>query len=169
MGRSLHAGVLAAAMTFGTAAIAVAEVSETDRLFIDQAAMGGHEEVSTGQSAAESENSAVAAFGRQMVQDHTRLNDELGAIARGLGVTPPDSPSLTQQAKGAATAVLPGATFDRTYIATQVEDHQETLELMRNEASNGNDPQLKAFAQRAVPIIERHLAEAEKLQQQIAD
>ena len=169
MGRSLHAGVLAAAMTFGTAAIAVAEVSETDRLFIEQAAMGGHEEVSTGQSAAESENSAVAAFGRQMVQDHTRLNDELGAIARGLGVTPPDSPSLTQQAKGAATAVLPGATFDRTYIATQVEDHQETLELMRNEASNGNDPQLKAFAQRAVPIIERHLAEAEKLQQQIAD
>ena len=169
MGHSLHAGVLAAAMTFGAAAVAVAEVSETDRLFIDQAAMGGHEEVSTGQSAAESENSAVAAFGRQMVQDHTRLNDELGAIARGLGVTPPDSPSLTQQAKGAATAVLPGATFDRTYIATQVEDHQETLELMRNEASNGNDPQLKAFAQRAVPIIERHLAEAEKLQQQIAD
>ena len=167
MGRSLHAGVLAAAMTFGTAAIAVAEVSETDRLFIEQAAMGGHEEVSTGQSAAESENSAVAAFGRQMVEDHTRLNDELGAIAKGLGVTPPDSPSLTQQAKGAATAVLPGATFDRTYIATQVEDHQETLELMRNEASNGNDPQLKAFAQRAVPIIERHLAEAEKLQREI--
>ena len=169
MGRYLHAGVLAAAMTFGTAAVAVAEVSETDRTFIEQAAMGGHEEVSTGQSAAESENSAVAAFGRQMVEDHTRLNDELAVIARGLGVTPPDSPSLTQQAKGAATAVLPGATFDRTYIATQVEDHQETLELMRNEASNGNDPQLKAFAQRAVPIIERHLAEAEKLQQQIAD
>ena len=169
MGHSLHAGVLAAAMTFGAAAVAVAEVSETDRLFIEQAAMGGHEEVSTGQSAAESENSAVAAFGRQMVEDHTRLNDELGVIAKGLGITPPDSPSLTQQAKGAATAVLPGATFDRTYIATQVEDHQETLELMRNEASNGNDPQLKAFAQRAVPIIERHLAEAEKLQQQIAD
>ena len=167
MGRYLHAGVLAAAMTFGTAAVAVAEVSETDRTFIEQAAMGGHEEVATGESAAKSENPAVAAFGRQMIEDHTRLNDELGVIAKGLGITPPDSPSLAQQAKGAATAILPGATFDRTYIDTQVEDHQETLQLMRNEASNGNDPQLKAFAQRAVPIIERHLAEAEKLQREI--
>ena len=39
----------------GAPAIAMADLSQTDRDFIEQAAMGGHEEVSSGQSAAESE------------------------------------------------------------------------------------------------------------------
>ena len=73
---------LIAAGLAGAPAVAMADVSQTDRGFIEQAAMGGHEEVSSGQSAAESENSAVAAFGRQMVEDHTKMNDELASIAK---------------------------------------------------------------------------------------
>jgi putative membrane protein len=169
MPHSLRAGLLAAAMTLGTAALAFAEVSEAHRAFIEQVAMGGHEEVAASRTAAESENPEVAAFGRRMVDEHTRMNEELARIAKSLGITPPDSPSLTQQAKTAATGILPGATFDRTYINTQVEDHEETLALMRNEAANGTDPQLGAFAQKAVRSIEQHLAEATKLQREIGE
>ncbi|MGD9507496.1 MAG: DUF4142 domain-containing protein [Geminicoccaceae bacterium] len=166
MSPHFRSALIAAALA-GAPAIAMADLSQTDRDFIEQAAMGGHEEVSAGQSAAEGDNSAVAAFGRQMVEDHTKMNDELASIAKSKGVTPPDSASLMQQAKTAATGILPGATFDRTYINTQVEDHKTTLELLQNEAANGNDPDLKAFAQKYVPMIQEHLTEAENVQQQL--
>lgn len=157
---------LLAAAVMGAPVAALADVSEADREFIDKAAMGGHAEVSAGQSAAESKNSAIAAFGRQMVSDHTKMNDELVVIAKSMGVTPPASPSLAQQAKGAAVSVLPGATFDRTYVGEQVSAHQEALALLQNEATNGTDAQLKAFAQKYIPVVEEHIAELEKLQQQ---
>ena len=159
---------LLAATVFAAPVVAMADVSGADQEFIDKAAMSGHEEVSAGETAAKSENSAVAEFGKQMVLDHTKMNDELATIAKSKGVTPPDSASLMQQAKGVATSVLPGATFDRTYADEQVSDHKDALALLQNEASNGTDPQLKAFAQKYIPVIQRHLAEAEKLQQKVA-
>lgn len=167
MTQRMRSTILAVAL-LGAPGLAMAEVSRADRDFIEKAAMGGHEEVAAGETAAKSENSAVAAFGRQMVTDHTRMNDELATIAQGLGVTPPDSPSLMQQAKGAATSVLPGGTFDRTYVDQQLSDHQATLGLLKGEAAGGADPALKAFAAKYVPVVEQHIAELEKLKQQVA-
>ena len=168
MRRQIQASLLATVLLVGTAAAAFAEVSDADRKFIEQVAMGGHEEVSSGETAAKSDNSAVAAFGRQMVSDHTKMNDELATIAKGLGATPPDSPSLTQQAKGAATSILPGATFDRTYVDQQLSGHKEALGLLQSQASAGDNPVLKAFAEKYIPIVEQHIAELEKLEQQVA-
>lgn len=160
--------VLFTAALIGAPALAMAEVRQADRDFIEKAAMGGHEEVSVGETAAKSENSAVAAFGRQMVTDHTKMNDDLAAIAKSMGVSPPDSPSLMQQAKGAATSVLPGSTYDRTYVDQQLSDHKATLALVQGEASGGNDPRLTAFAAKYIPVVEQHIAELEKLQQEVA-
>ena len=85
MRRQIQASLLATALLVGTAAAAFAEVSDADRKFIEQVAMDGHEEVSSGETAAKSDNSAVAAFGRQMVSDHTKMNDELATIAKDSG------------------------------------------------------------------------------------
>lgn len=165
--RHVHAALLAGGLLTGTAAAAFAEVSDADRQFIEQAVMGGHAEVSDGETAAKSENAAVAAFGRQMVTDHTQMNGELATIAKGLGVTPPDSASMTQQAKGMATGVLLYATFDRTYVDQQLSGHKETLGLLQNQATNGGNPELKAFAEKYIPVVEQHIAELERLQQQL--
>lgn len=159
---------LLTAALIGAPALAMAEPSQADRTFVEKAATGGHAEVSAGETAAKSDNAAVAAFGREMVADHTKMNDELATLARGIGVTPPESASLMQQAKNAVTGVLPGSTFDRTYAQEQVTAHKETLALLQGEASGGTDPQIKAFAAKYIPIVEQHLAAAEKLQQQLA-
>ena len=100
-----------------------------------------------------------------MVTDHTKMNDELATIAKSKGVEPPDSASLTQQAEAAAVSILPGSTFDKTYVSQQLAGHKEALGLLQNEASTGTDPQLKAFAQKYIPVVEQHIAELEKLQQ----
>ena len=164
MSYRIRSALLAAAL-IGTPVIARADVSEAERDFINKAAMSGHEEVSTGHTAAESKNTAVAAFGRQMVTDHTKMNAELATIAKSRGVEPPDSASLMQRAEAAAVSVLPGSTFDKTYVSQQLAGHKEALGLLQNEASTGTDPQLKAFAQTYIPVVEQHIAELEKLQQ----
>jgi putative membrane protein len=75
---------------------------------------------------------------------------------------------MMQQAKGAATSVLPGSTFDRTCVDQQLTDHKETLDRLQNQASNGDNADFKAFAQMYTPVIGQHIAELEKLQQQVA-
>jgi putative membrane protein len=168
--RSLKAAPLGAAaaafcLALGAAAAqAQTALSDADRAFIEQAAQSGHAEVSMGESAAESENPAVSAFGKQMIADHGRMNDELAALAKRKGVEPPSSADLASQAKGAATAVLPGATFDEQYVSSQLDDHKETLALFQQEARSGQDPDLKALAEKGIPIIQGHIAELEELQ-----
>jgi putative membrane protein len=166
--RSLKAAPLGAAAAAFCLALSTAQaqtaLSDADRAFIEQAAQSGHAEVSMGESAAKSENPAVSAFGKQMVADHGRMNDELAALAKRKGVEPPTSADLASQAKGAATAVMPGETFDRQYVSSQLDDHKETLALFQQEAQSGQDPDLKALAEKGVPIIQQHITKLEELQ-----
>ena len=166
MRRSLRPLLLATAIAGLSIGTARAEVSEADRAFIDQLAMAGQAEVATGETAAKSENSAIADFGKQMVQEHGEMNQELMALAKQKGVEPPTSASLTDQAKGAVMSVMPGATFDKQYVSQQLTDHQETLALLEKQASSGDDPDLKALATKAIPVVQKHITELEALKQQ---
>jgi len=142
-----------------------AALSDTDRTFIKQAAQGGYAEVAMGKSAAESQNPAISAFGRQMVADHSRMNDELAALAKQKGVEPPTSADLASQAKGAIVDLMPGKSFDKQYVSSQLDDHQETLALFQKEAQTGQDSELKALAKKAIPTIQQHIAQLQKLKQ----
>ena len=166
MRRSMRPLLLATAIAGLTIGTARAEVSEADRAFIDKAAMSGQAEVASGQTAAKSENSAIAEFGNQMVREHGAMNQELAALAKQKGIEPPTSASLTDQAKGAVMSVMPGATFDKQYVSQQLTDHQETLALLEKQASSGDDPDLKALATKAIPVVQKHITELEALKQQ---
>jgi putative membrane protein len=146
------------------AARAQANLSDGDRTFVNKAAESGYAEVATGKAAAKSDNQAVRDFGNQMVDEHSKMNDELAGIAKQKGLTPPSSADLGSQAKNALLNMLPGKTFDRQYVSSQLNDHQETLQLMQNEAQSGQDPDLKAFAQKSVPMIQKHIDELHDLQ-----
>ena len=78
--------------------------------------------------------------------------------------TPPSSADLASQAKTAVTGALPGATFDKQYVSSQLDDHQEALQLLQNEAKSGQAPELKAFAEKYIPVVQRHIAELQDLQ-----
>jgi len=162
--RTLLLATACAGLVIGTAR---ADVSDADRTFIEKLAMGGHEEVASGQTAAKSKNTAIADFGNQMIREHGQLNDELAALAKQKGVEPPTSASLTAQAEGAVMSVLPGATFDKQYVSQQLSDHKETLALLEKEASSGDDPDLRAFASKAIPVVQKHITELEALDKQL--
>jgi putative membrane protein len=138
----------------------------TDREFVYKASEGGLAEVNLGNLAAQRASSAeVKKFGKQMVEDHSKANKELLSIADKKKI--PVAPRMDQKHQETADKLskLSGAEFDRTYMTGQVKDHEETVELFEAQAKNGQDADLKGFAERTLPTIREHL----KMARQLAD
>jgi len=141
----------------GTAPEANAGVSGTDMLFVKEALSGGMAEVQLGKLAAEKGASEdVKQFGQQMVEDHSKLGDQMKEVANQIGVKPPDSVSSKDRALMAKLQALSGEEFDKAYIRAMVKDHQKDLQEFKIEANNGASP-VKDAATQAQGIIAHHL------------
>jgi len=139
-------------------------LSKSDQTFVKTAAEGGIAEVQLAQLAQQkTQNDQVKQFAQKMIDDHTSNNQQLVQLATTLGVTPPSDPDAMQQKTSVRLGALSGAKFDRVYIHNQIHDHEMMLKLFQTEASSGENPQLKAFAEQTVPVIQQHLALAQRL------
>jgi len=52
---------------------------------------------------------------------------------------------------------LNGAEFDRACQQDAVAAHEKAVKLFQTEAQSGQDPELKAFAQKTLPTSQEHL------------
>lgn len=139
-------------------------LSTTDATFINTAAAGGTAEVQFGQLAAQKGGTAaVRRFGQEMVTDHGRLNQELTQLAQSKQISPPTSMDTMHQQSYDDLQKLRGRAFDRQYLQGQMQDHEATLQAFQQEAQNGTDPQVKAFAARSVSVIQSHLDELQHM------
>jgi putative membrane protein len=157
------ASCIAFALLWAVMTVARAEVREVDRAFVQQAIMAGYAAIASGEAALASKNPAIAAFGERMVREHAAMIDELASVAAAKGMELPTGASLPDQAEGLMLGILPGATFDRTYVEQQLVDHEVLLDLLRKEASSGQDADLRSFADRYVLVIEAHIDELQEL------
>jgi putative membrane protein len=133
-----------------------------DNSFIMQAASGGMAEVALGQMAQQkSENPVIRQFAAEMVADHTPADKELMAIAAKKNVVPPSSPDAARSAVATQLSALSGTAFDQQYLSSQRQDHELQIKLYTDEAQTGTDPELRAFAAKYLPILQRHLAEVQ--------
>jgi len=139
-------------------------LSTSDATFINTAAAGGAAEVQFGQLAAQKGGTqAVRRFGQQMVDDHSKINQELMQLAQQKKISPSTGMDATHQAAYDDLQKLRGRAFDRQYLQGQVQDHQATVQAFQQEAQSGTDPDVKAFAARNLPTIQRHLDELQKM------
>ena len=160
----LLAGAFAALLPAGAFA---AQLSDQDRSFMHQAAMGGLSEVQEGQAAqSKAQSPQVKQFAQRMVRDHTANNQELMNVARQSGMTPPTTLDSTHEQELAKLKADSGKNFDQAYIQHQVTDHQQMISLLQTEIQSGSDPQLKAYAQKTLPVIQEHLHLAQQLEGQ---
>jgi putative membrane protein len=114
-------------------------------------------EVELGELAADkAQNAEVKKFAQMMIADHTKANAELKTLAAKNNVTLPTELSAKHQSMKQKLQGLSGAEFDKAYVDGQVEDHEDTLELMENNTDNSN-ADIKAFATKTQPIIKAHL------------
>ena len=134
--------------------------------FVSMAAMSDMFEIQTGKMAeAQASNKQVAGFGKMLVSDHTKSSTELMKLAKAakLGVTPPAQLDQRQQVIADSLKSAKGQGFDAAFAQAQVAAHQEGIALFKAYAANGDNPQLKAFAKKGLPVLQKHLEMAQKL------
>lgn len=131
---------------------------EDDTKFAVNAADGGMLEVQLGKLAQTNGFAqAVKDFGKQMVDDHSKANDELIATAKSKNITLPSTLSEDKQKMYDDLAKKKGTDFDKAYMDMMVDDHNEDISDFQKEADKGNDPDLKAWAAGKVPTLQHHL------------
>jgi len=58
---------------------------------------------------------------------------------------------------------LKGAAFDAAYTKDMVQDHAQDVADFKREAQSGQDPALKAFARKTLPVLQQHLQMAQSV------
>lgn len=139
-------------------------VNASDRIFLQQAAIGGMAEVAFAELVvSRSREAAVEAFADRMKVDHGKANTELKSLADAAGVTLPTALDAEHRAMHEQLEKLSGREFDLAYLAGQATDHQKTAQLLTYVIGSGQDPALKSFAAKNLPIVLEHLHMVQEL------
>ncbi|KUY85337.1 DUF305 domain-containing protein [Burkholderia territorii] len=138
-----------------------------DAEFVDKAALAGKSEVQASQLALKQAQSAdVRAFAKRMVADHGKANAKLNALAARTGMKP--QVDQIQDPDVEALRGKRGHDFDTAYVAAAGPDaHKKAVALFEDEARDGKDAQLRAFAKSTLPTLKHHLSMAEELQRKV--
>ena len=131
-------------------------LSAKDKTFMKKAAKGGTMEVTMGRLAEQNgQSDDVKSFGKRMVTDHTKANEELKSIAAQKGVK---LPSKEPSEKWSS---------DKAYMDMMVKDHEKDLAEFQEEASTGTDPDVKKFAEDTAKVVQEHLDLAKQTQSKL--
>jgi putative membrane protein len=133
-------------------------LSSADRDFMMKAAAGGMAEVELGRLASQKgASNDVKTFGKHMVDDHSKANDELKQLASQKGVTLPADMGAQHKETMDRLSKLNGAAFDSAYVSEMVKDHTEDVSDFERQSSQGQNSDVKAWAAKTLPTLRDHL------------
>jgi putative membrane protein len=129
-----------------------------DESFVTKAAGGGSAEVELGKLATgKASSEAVRKFGQRMIDDHSRANNELMALAQRKNVVISPELGPEERALRDHLMTLSGPAFDQAYMKAMLSDHMKDVNDFRIESQSGKDPDVKAWAAKTLPTLEEHL------------
>lgn len=147
---------------------ACASMAPTPRTALPYVAAAGSSdqfEIQSSQEAlSKSQSEDVRRFAQMLIDHHTQTSQSVMAAAREAGMTPPPPVLMPRHAAMLRTIqAAPADRFDGVYLAAQVPAHVEALALHQTYSANGDTPSLRAAAGAAVPIVQQHLTEAQRM------
>jgi len=150
---ALVAAVPAAAQASGPPAGLAA-----DSIFIQTAGSLGLLQAKLGVLAQKKASSpAVRDFGKRMVDEYTKANEQLAAGAKQAAYP---APLLLRQHKQVLDRFLGmgGGSFDKNYMAEMVKQQGEAAQLFKEEAESGRVASVKQLASRMLPAVQQHFS-----------
>lgn len=136
------------------------QIPEKASEFMVKAASGGMMEVQLGKMAqSKTVNERVKAFGAMLERDHTAANEEMKTLAGSKSVVLPSSLGEDHQKHVNDLNEKTGADFDKEYISMMVDDHKKDISDFED-AAKSDDADLKAFAEKTLPVLRMHLDSA---------
>lgn len=146
-------------------------LAPADMEFVTRAAEANKSEIDLAQLAQRTtEHAGLKAFAEQLERDHEQANDQLDDLLDRKDVDLPGvglpEPTEAQKAKRDRLDDLDGTAFDRAWIDEIAAAHQASVDRY-SKARSSADPDVKAFADRILPIITTHLEHAQALQKSL--
>jgi putative membrane protein len=110
----------------------------------------------------------VKAFAAQMIKDHTKVAEDFkAAMSQGQTTASikPAGPALQpkEQQMLDELKAAGGKDFDAKYIKMQTDAHKDAVALFSTYANSGDDPAMKEFAKKTLPVLKMHEKHAKEL------
>jgi putative membrane protein len=145
------------AFTASLALLPLSVQAQSPQQFLDKAIRGDTSEIMLGHLAEHrSANPAVRNFGHILVADHSQAWSQAAALARQLGLHPPDGPDQEAIQEVVTLHHMGGRDFDREFVNYMVRDHREDIADFRREAHQMNGP-VSRLAREQLPTLYKHL------------
>jgi putative membrane protein len=135
-----------------------AKTAHHDTEFLKQANQGSVDEIDLAKIALnKSQDPDVKNFAQKMIDDHSKLLEDMKPFDMEAGVTIPEHDSVATDALKAKLELLTGKTFDKAYIKAMVEDHHKDLtDFIAEEKSTGY-PAFKDAVAKGAKVVRGHL------------
>ena len=123
-----------------------------------EAATGGMMEVELGNLAQQkAQSQRVKDFGKMMVDDHTKANNDLKGIASRKNIDVPAMVTDNQKKDMDKLSKKNGADFDKAYVDMMVNDHKKDIAAFKKASGDVGDNDVKNFATTTLPTLQKHL------------
>ena len=152
-------------ITVSGGASLASNVNSGDRKMMRAIAYANMFQVAMGTFAIErTKSDDVKSFAQKMVNDHTKAQQELQALADGKGVKLPTEPDATHRTMTRMMGALKGDVFDRRYLKQGgVDDHENTRKLLERVQAKAKDTDLQNYAAKTIMAVELHLSLAQAI------
>ncbi len=135
-----------------------AQSAVPDALFAAAAGSGGLAELNVSQIGVQrATDPQLKQFSRRMIDDHSKLNQQMTNVVTRKGIRIPEAIDARAEFCAESLAGLSGEKFDECYAKAQLVIHMDAVAMFEAEAQRGQDPDIKALAASALPIIKEHL------------
>lgn len=142
-----------------------ASPDKSDVKYVTETAQGLMSELKLGALAQQrASDPRVKDFGKQMVTDHGKDLEELKALAAKKGIALPPTMDAGQRKEADKLGKLSGKDFDREYVKYETRDHRDDIKEQKEEADKTADPDLKAYAGKALATVTGHKEKIDALQ-----
>jgi putative membrane protein len=129
----------------------------SDSVFIQRASSVGLLQAKLGELAEKKATSpAVVEFGKRMVADYSKANEELKGAAKQAAFPTPNLLREHQQVFDRFNG-MGRSSFDKAYMTEAVAQQNEQVQLMKQESTGGRVQSLKELAARMLPDMEQRL------------
>lgn len=149
----------------GSSSSGSSALSTAERNFLMRAGTDGMFELEAARMAADqSKDDAVKRYASMLVEQHMAANQELASLAQSKGVSLPSSVPSGKRRELERIKRAQGEEFDALFVQTVgIRDHRGDVNRFREISRTAKDADVKAWANKMLPILERHMSEARSL------
>jgi len=105
----------------------------------------------------------VKEFADMLSQEHKNLHEAVKALAVQKNITIP--PSSNDEKTMSRLTERKGSAFDKAYINEVIDEHKSAISKFEDAVKYAQDPDIKAFADKTLPNLQKHLDSAKSIKE----